>query len=95
MKGVCIILGDVTGEITFIQDRPGDELKIVGYLKSLPKGNHGFHIHEYGDTSNGCTSAGEHFNPFHLNHGGPNNSVRHLGDLGNVYSSGPKAITRV
>lgn len=90
MKGVCLMAGDVTGEITFIQERPGDEMRIVGRLHGLPRGNHGFHIHEFGDVSNGCTSAGEHFNPYHQDHGGPASAVRHLGDLGNVYSDGSR-----
>ncbi|AER41484.1 Superoxide Dismutase [Epinotia aporema granulovirus] len=93
MKGLCDIKGDVYGEITFAQERPSDMTFITGHLLNLPRGNHGIHIHEFGDTSNGCTSAGEHFNPFDLDHGGPESEIRHLGDLGNVYSRGDRYVT--
>ena len=52
----------VTGEVT------GD----------FTDGKHGFHIHEYGDFTDGCTSAGAHFNPFNKDHGGPDDAERYL-----------------
>ncbi|AAS82684.1 ORF54 [Agrotis segetum granulovirus] len=94
MRGICILKGDVSGTLLFIQDKVQDRVKITGVLHKLPRGNHGIHIHEFGDVSNGCTSAGEHFNPHHKQHGGPKSSERHLGDLGNIYSDG-SATTKV
>ena len=60
---------------------------ITGELSNLGKaGLHGFHIHEFGDTTNGCTSAGPHFNLDKCEHGGPQDGKgkRHTGDLGNI-----------
>ncbi|KJH46484.1 copper/zinc superoxide dismutase [Dictyocaulus viviparus] len=55
-------------------------------LSGLPPGLHGFHVHEYGDLGDGCNAAGLHYNPFMMEHGGPDSAVRHLGDLGNIYT---------
>ncbi|QWO71649.1 superoxide dismutase [Orgyia pseudotsugata single capsid nuclopolyhedrovirus] len=95
MKAICVFEGDVHGQVYFEQNAPDDALRITGYLLNLPRGLHGFHVHEFGDTSNGCTSAGEHFNPFNQDHGAPNAFVHHVGDLGNVESAGFNSLTDV
>ncbi|CCU55859.1 Cu/Zn superoxide dismutase [Choristoneura biennis entomopoxvirus] len=87
MKAICILTGTVSGTIEFRQNTPNEHVHVIGKIIGLPKGLHGFHIHEYGDLSNGCTSAGEHYNPFNRNHGDITDPInRHLGDLGNVYA---------
>ncbi|AHN05484.1 sod [Helicoverpa zea single nucleopolyhedrovirus] len=95
MKAICILSGDISGELCFSQESPLHLIKITGFILNLPRGLHGIHVHEFGDTSNGCTSAGEHFNPTGQTHGAPNATVRHVGDLGNVESFGINSLTEV
>lgn len=74
----------IEGTIIFEQEVTGGATTITINLKGVPVGPHGLHIHEFGDLSNGCTSAGAHYNPTKQTHGGQTDTVRHVGDLGNV-----------
>jgi len=72
-----------TGTITLTQTS-ADECIIDYCIKGLSPGKHGFHIHEKADFSDGCMSAGPHYNPFGKTHGAPGDEERHVGDLGNI-----------
>ncbi|KAI9011818.1 superoxidase dismutase, partial [Hyaloraphidium curvatum] len=86
---VCVLRGDagVSGTVSFAQEGDGVRVEYeVQGLKAAARqpGKHGFHVHEFGDNTNGCTSAGDHYNPFGKVHGAPEDEERHAGDLGNI-----------
>jgi len=61
-----------------------NRVRVVYGFTGLTSGMHGFHIHQYGDLSEGCKSACAHFNPSGSTHGGPRADSRHAGDMGNI-----------
>ena len=74
---------DVSGTITFEKVEGG--IKVAATVTGLTEGKHGFHIHEYGDCSAADgKSAGGHFNPTAMQHSAPTDSMRHVGDIGNI-----------
>ncbi|SCU81756.1 LANO_0B04082g1_1 [Lachancea nothofagi CBS 11611] len=87
VKAVAVLRGDagVSG-IVHLEQASEKEPTTISYEIAGFKSNaeQGFHIHEFGDNTNGCTSAGPHFNPFKKTHGSPKDEVRHVGDMGNI-----------
>ena len=86
---VCTFSGRLAGSLSFFHLDTG--LRIAGEVRGLvdgagqlSSGRHGFHIHQEGALGNGCKDAGGHFNPGSNNHGDPSDTVRHVGDLGNI-----------
>ena len=83
---ICIMNPDggsgVNGLVKMTQVE-GQKVQISAQITGLAKGTHGFHIHQFGNLTEGCKTAGPHFNPAGTTHGGPDMEVRHVGDLGN------------
>eukprot|EP00897_Mesotaenium_endlicherianum_P010059 jgi/Mesen1/9081/ME000579S08459 len=90
---VLLSTGNVTGFLNITYD--GSKTKVQGSLGGLTPGLHGIHVHQWGDLTGGCASAGPHWNPFSTNHGAPTDKVRHAGDLGNIQAgaSGVAAVS--
>jgi Cu-Zn family superoxide dismutase len=82
-SAIAVFQGNINGTVKFIEEQ--NIVTILINLSGLKKnGYHGFHVHEYGDLSDGCNSACAHFNPYNKTHGCPGMSERHVGDLGNI-----------
>jgi len=85
----CILKEDMNsgihGYVKFEQTDQDHETQISARVYGLKPGNfHGFHIHEKNDFTNGCISAGPHYNPHGKDHGSPLSQTRHVGDMGNL-----------
>ncbi|ORZ40475.1 superoxide dismutase [Catenaria anguillulae PL171] len=65
VKAVAVLRGDsgVTGTVTFTQESESAPVTVEATIHGLKPGQHGFHIHEFGDNTNGCVSAGPHLTP--------------------------------
>jgi superoxide dismutase, Cu-Zn family len=86
-KAIAVLHGvgtnRVHGHVTFTQK--DGYVEVTGEVMGLTPGEHGFHIHEYGDCSAlDAGSAGAHFNPDKKPHGGRDDENRHVGDMGNI-----------
>ncbi|KAK9899361.1 copper/zinc binding superoxide dismutase [Cystobasidium minutum MCA 4210] len=87
VSAIAVLKGDskVSGLLKFSQSDENSPVTITGEITGNdPNAQRGFHVHQFGDGSNGCTSAGPHFNPTGAKHGAPDAAERHVGDLGNL-----------
>ena len=82
-RAVCVLEQSDTVKGTLYMKSLGEQgTLIVGRVTGLKPGKHGLHIHEFGDLSGGCKTAGGHYNPDGVDHGDLDKG--HVGDLGNV-----------
>lgn len=75
----------VAGTVTLQETKDG--LKISAKLTGVPAGDHGFHIHEFGDCGDSGKKAGGHYNPRSTKHGHlmkEGARKAHAGDMGNI-----------
>ena len=82
----------VMGTVNFSVAENG--VQVTAELTGLEPGEHGFHIHTYGDcTASDGTSAGGHFNPNDNRHNNPDSNDRHMGDMGNITANADGVAT--
>lgn len=75
--------GAASGIVTFTKVEGG--IHVQAEITGLAPGQHGFHVHEFGDCSSpDGLSTGGHFNPGKMEHGARTGDKRHVGDLGNI-----------
>ena len=72
--------------VKFDQKSKVDPVRISGTIRGLKEGKHGLHVHEKPASGDRCDSAGPHFNPEAVDHGGVS-GPSHAGDLGNVMAN--------
>lgn len=72
------------GFVEFEQTSP-KETRVSWEFKGLSPGRkYHFHIHEDSDLSDGCHSAGGHYNPHNKTHGDRLDEEREVGDMGSI-----------
>lgn len=77
-----LISNGVSGTIRFSQKKVSFPVFVSVALDGFtPNSINAFHIHEFGDLTDGCMSTGKHFNPENTQHGSLYTSTRHAGDL--------------
>lgn len=95
VRAVAVMsIGRVKGHVSFVECRDG-RTRVTIDLQNVPPGDHGLHIHRYGDLRQGCTSLCDHYNPFNRTHGGRKDTERHVGDLGNITAGSDRRVRLV
>lgn len=90
-RAVCVLMpiGDsgVSGQVEFVE--VDDGVQVTGKVMGLEPGQHGFHVHAYGDLTDreSGKSAGSHYDPTKQPHGRRTDEERHVGDLGNIVAN--------
>ncbi len=82
--------GRLLGTVRVSDDDGG--VTVVGELRGLAPGEHGFHVHETGLCEAPFASAGGHWNPLEKQHGTENPAGHHMGDMKNLIVSADSAV---
>ena len=84
---VCVLTATKGNNVagTIVLEQKDGYVQVTGEITGLTKGEHGFHVHTFGDlrAADGA-SAGGHYNPDAHQHSAPDAADHHQGDLGNI-----------
>lgn len=99
VRAVCVMTNttkkSINGYVTFTEDPVKKRVRIGVKISGLKPGLHGIHIHRTGDLRKSCSSLCDHYNPDGKDHGGPGDSERHVGDLGNIKANSKGIVSKV
>jgi Cu-Zn family superoxide dismutase len=94
VNAICMLHTDtINGTVRFSQKNKDSPTLVKISIVGLLPGKHGAHIHQFGDNTAGCVSAGPHFNPYGKTHGDRLDKNRHVGDLGNIIADNFGKVT--
>jgi len=94
----CSLVGETSdtiyGMVSIVPS--GNDVTVSAKVCGLTDGDHGFHIHTFGDMTGAIATVGSHYNPLGYNHSLPTqfdagNHVGHVGDMGNLVSANETA----
>lgn len=88
-EAIAVFNNNVKGRVIFHQCDVNNPVLVNFDLEVSPKKTLAIHIHEFGDTTDGCKSLGGHWNPTNKQHGSIwlDISNSHAGDLINNLKS--------
>jgi len=93
-EAVCVLeKGKQKGVVLFHQcEYQRTTIVDITFDHMYPNKTHAIHIHETGDTREGCKSLGNHWNPYNETHGSLSvpQRPRHAGDLINNFTTDAK-----
>ena len=79
---IAVFNDTIKGYVKFSEDLTNNRVQIDLNIVGLkPNSLHGFHVHQAGDLTDGCTSMCSHFNPYGNTHGSPGHSSLEEGTI--------------
>ena len=59
-NAVCVLKSEKVNGVVWFSLEDDGPVSVSGEFSGLTAGLHGFHVHQFGDNTDGCTSAGNY-----------------------------------